>query len=125
MENKQNPAYLGIHITERVLSKVFKNVKIMPMQNPGYDFVCYHDKKIDVKSACLSEEKTNREEVWHFRIKKNKIADYFLCLGFDNRQKLNPIHLWLIPGNLINKHSSLRISDNIFSDFSGWEKKPL
>lgn len=82
-------------------------------------------KKIDVKSACSEKGIKNGEKIWPFKINKNKIADYFLCLGFDNRQKLNPIHLWLIPGNLINKHSSLRISDNIFSKFSGWEKYEL
>ena len=55
---KSCPAYLGIHIAEQVLSKVFKNIKMMPMHNPGYDFICNHGKKIDVKSSCIQKNKT-------------------------------------------------------------------
>lgn len=35
-ENKQCPAFLGVHVAERVLSKVFKDVKRMPPNNRGY-----------------------------------------------------------------------------------------
>jgi len=94
-ENKECADYLGIHIAERILSKIFQNVDRMPNCNPGYDFICNKGYKIDVKSACLFKSK------WLFHIYNNKIADYFLLLAFDNRTDLNPIHMWLIRNNEI------------------------
>ena len=90
-KNKTCPLYLGFWIAERILSCVFKDVKRMPSNNKGYDFICSKNYKIDVKSACLFNNR-----FWNFRIRKNKIADYFLLVAFDNRKDLNPIHLWLI-----------------------------
>lgn len=90
-ENKECPLYLGVHIAETVLSKVFENVEKMPQNNPGYDFICNKGYKIDVKSACL-----NNRNYWAFSIYNNKIPDYFLLLAFDNRTSLKPLHLWLI-----------------------------
>lgn len=98
-ENKECSQFLGCHVAERVLSHVFKDVKRMPILNPGFDFICSHGKKIDVKSACLSRTKYPR---WGFHIDRNIIADYFLCVAFDNRENLTPIHVWLLPGNEFN-----------------------
>lgn len=97
-QNKDCSSYLGVHIAERVLSHVFKNVKRMPTNNPGYDVICNMDKRIDIKSACL----TNEYPRWLFTIKRNTIADFFLCLAFDNREDLTPLHVWLIPGSKLN-----------------------
>lgn len=107
-ENRQCSSFLGVHVAERVLSCVFKNVERMPMSNPGYDFICNNGKKIDVKSACINH--SNRGHRWQFHIKKNTVADYFLCLAFDNREDLNPLHIWLIPGIVINHLDRLSIS---------------
>ena len=96
-ENKTCSLFLGVHVAERVLSHVFKDVKRMPMHNPGYDVICNHDKLIDIKSACL-----RKDGQWIFNIKRNTTADYFLCLAFDNREALNPLHVWMIPGSKIN-----------------------
>ena len=93
-ENRDCPSFLGVHIAERVLSNVFKDVERMPMNNPGYDFICSKDKKIDVKSSSLWKDGS-----WGFGINHNTIADYFLCLAFDNRKDLNPLHIWLLPGS--------------------------
>lgn len=97
-ENKRCGLYFGVHIAERVLSHVFKNIERMPMNNPGYDMICNTDKKIDIKSSCTRKRDGN----WSFGINHNTIADYFLCLAFDNREDLNPLHIWLIPGSKIN-----------------------
>lgn len=104
-ENKECTVYLGVHVAERVLSHVFKDVKVMPLCNPGYDFICNKGKKIDVKSSCL-----HKSGKWGFGIKHNTTADFFLCLAFDNRKALNPLHAWLIPGAKINhlKGTSIR-----------------
>lgn len=111
--NKKCGMFLGCHVAERVLSHIFKDVKRMPYGNIGYDFVCNKGFKIDVKSACL-----NKNNAYSFTIKYNDIADYFLLIGFDNRESLNPQQLWLISGNetlhnnkKMNEHLTLSIGN--------------
>jgi len=119
-KNKNCSDYLGIHIAENVLSKVFKDVIKMPNNNPGYDFICSNGYKIDVKSACM---KKDRPDSWYFHTENNFIADYFLCIAFDNREDLNPLHMWLIPSNTItNKNSSLYISNKSIDVWNRYEK---
>lgn len=100
-KNKECSMYLGVHIAERVLSKVFKDVQRMPVTNPGYDFVCSKGKKIDVKSSC-SLKRHDWADHFTFNLKRNKIADYFLCLAFNTRKDLEPIHMWLLPSYKFN-----------------------
>lgn len=117
-KNRKCSSYLGVHIAEQVLSKIFKNVEIMPYGNSGYDFICNNGFKIDVKSAC----RTKRNNNWYFNINKNKIADYFLLLSFDNREDLNPLYIWLIPNNIINNKISKSISE---STMNKWDEYKL
>lgn len=93
--NKKCPMFLGCYVAERVLSHIFKDVERMPTGNKGYDFICNKGFKIDVKSSCV----TLRNNCYNFSIRCNKIADYFLCIGFDNRDNLNPQCIWLIKSN--------------------------
>ena len=104
-ENKECSMFLGVHIAEPILSQAFKNVKRMSMNNPGYDVVCNRDKKIDIKCSCL-----HKDGRWSFAIDYNTIADYFLCLAFDNLEDLTPLHAWLIPGSKISHLSGIGIS---------------
>ena len=120
-ENKQCAAFLGVHVAERVLAKVFKDVKQMPNGNKGFDFVCNKGKKIDVKSACTRTH-DRQSDKWDFHIGKNKIADYFLCLAFDNREDLNPLYIWLIPAHQVNHLVSASISE---STLSRWDEYKL
>lgn len=106
---KDSSPYLGA-IAERTLSKYFDNIKRMPYNNPGYDFLCGKGFKIDVKGACLRYPK-GKSALWAFNSRRNGVADYFLCLAFDNRRDLNPIHIWLIPGERLNKLIGFRIVD--------------
>lgn len=99
-------SYLGVYVAERALSKFFNNIEKMPYGNPGYDFVCSKGFKIDVKSSCLHHKKGERP-FWAFRVDRNTVADYFLCLAFDDRDKLEPQHVWLIPGNDVNSKLSV------------------
>lgn len=123
-ENKTCSAYLGEFIAERALSKFFDNITKMPQNNPGYDFICGKGFKIDVKSACMC--KADNCIRWNFTIKRNTIADYFLCLAFDNRENLNPLHIWLIPGNVVH-HLWLFAVVNSEKSFAKWSRyeKPL
>ena len=120
-ENKQCPTFLGVHVAERVLSKVFKDVKRMPPNNMGCDFICNKGKKIDVKSAC-TETHYNQRDSWAFTVRRNQIADYFLCLAFDNREDLNPLHIWLIPGHIVNHLKGATIAE---STLSKWDEYKL
>lgn len=106
-ENPNCAQYLGVHVAERVLSHVFKDVKRMPMNNPGYDVICNQDKLVDVKSSC-----TQGGGGWSFRIRQNTVADFFLCIAFDNRENLNPLHVWMIPGSTVNHLTGLSISES-------------
>lgn len=99
--NKQCSDYLGLHVAVNMLSKLFKDVERMPNNNIGYDFICNKGKKIDVKSSTFRTTGKGYTG-WVFTIRKNKIADYFLCLAFDNRDDLNPQHMWLIPSSELN-----------------------
>lgn len=115
--------YLGVYIAERVLSRYFESVQRMPMGNPGYDFICPKGNKIDVKCSCLN--KPNRgAPLWRFHVGRNKIADYFLCLAFDDRKSLEPQHLWLVPNRATNDKTAIAIfkTDKSISKWSGFEK---
>lgn len=110
-KNRKCSAFLGVHIAEQVLSKVFKNVEHMQYGNHGYDFICGNGFKIDVKSSCRHVYKGHSDR-WGFVINKNVIANYFICLAFDNREDINPEHIWLIDGKYINDHISVSISES-------------
>ena len=116
--NKKSGTYFGCEVAEKVLSKVFKDVKVMPSCNPGFDFICNKGKRIDVKSSC-SRKDSNR---WSFKTRKNTTADFFLCLAFDNRKSLVPLHLWLIPSEDVKDKNSMSIRE---STLSKWDKYKL
>lgn len=117
-ENKECSLYFGVCVAERVLSHVFNDIEQMPNCNPGFDFICNRGKKIDVKSSC-TRYAPDRAPYWQFHINRNVIADYFLCLAFDNRNDLNPIYVWLVPGSTINHLIIKAISE---STIWGWDE---
>ena len=117
-ENKKCSLFLGCHVAETLLSKVFKNVQRMPNGNPGYDFICNRNYMVDVKSSATGDN----DGRWSFHITKNIVADYFLCLAFDNRDDLNPIYLWLMPSDVINHFVTLVIRK---SDIYKWKQYEL
>lgn len=112
-EAKDCSMYLGVFVAERALSKYFNHVKRMPYSNPGYDFECDRGFKIDAKSACLyNYNHEKRTAAWYVRIRKNVVADYFMVLLFNNRNDLEPMHLYLIPGRAINHLDTLSITNS-------------
>lgn len=113
-ENTMCASYLGVHVAERVLAMVFKDVKTMPYGYSGYDFICNKGKKIDVKSGCIVHQK-QRSDKWIFAINKNNVADYFLCIAFDDRTNLNPTYIWLLPSNKFKNLITASISKNRLS----------
>lgn len=115
-----SPVYLGVYVAERALSQFFDHIERMPYGNPGYDFICGKGQKIDVKSACIRLTHA-KYPIWEFHIRNNKIADYFLCLGFDDRDSLTPQCVWLIPGGLVNEKTSISISNSEYG-LTKWKK---
>ena len=111
-EAKDSASYLGVFVAERVLSKFFENITRMPNNNPYYDFVCGKGFRIDVKCGCLCKSGHGLLK-WRFNINKNTIADYFLLLAFDNRTSLEPQHVWLIPGSVVNKLLVVSITNDV------------
>jgi hypothetical protein len=116
--NKTCSTYLGVHIAERILSHIYPNVERMPYGHSGYDFICGRGYMVDVKSATLSKNSVG----WGFHIRNNTIADYFLCIAFDNREDLNPQHIWLIPGHIINNKESLYIAESTINKWYQYER---
>ena len=119
--NSKCPGFLGIHIAEQLLSKVYDNVLKQPNGNKGFDFICDHGKKIDVKAACLYKCKTQKP-YWNFNINKNTISDFFLCLAFDDRTHLTPLHIWLLPSQKFNHLSSTGIA---ITKINKWDEYKL
>ena len=116
-ENKECPAYLGISVTEKLIYRYFRDAIRMRNGNPGYDIVCNRGKLIDVKSACL-----NTRGGWYFTINHNMIADYFVLVAWDDRENLNILHVWLIPGNVLSHLKGTRISPSTVHKWSQYEK---
>ena len=121
-KNKKCPQYLGIAVAERLISHLFKDVVRMPNGNPGFDFICAKNMKIDIKSACITMHFDNKNPNWRFAINKNQTADYFLLLAFDTRESLEPLHQWLIPGDILNHRMSSSISPSTISKWSSYEQ---
>lgn len=119
-ENRGCSKFLGIHVAERVLRHVFKDVEVMPSGNAGFDFICNKGKKIDVKSSCRSTSE-KYSDFWSFAIKKNTNADYFLCLAFDDRINLNPLHVWMIHGHVLNYKTGTTISETKLGKWAEYE----
>jgi len=124
-DSKELPTYLGVYIAERVLSNYFEDIQRMPYGNKGYDYVCKRGFKIDVKSSVL-HHRENRIPRWVFPTRHNTTADHFLCLAFDNRESLNPVHIWLVPSKDVAIKPSISVGD-CDKSLSLWSKyaKPI
>jgi hypothetical protein len=78
-------------IIERIILKNFKNVR--PMMSKGFDYIS-DNYKISVKSSILYSDKIHPQDCFTFNINKNKIPNYFCCIGFG--ENLNLINAWII-----------------------------
>ena len=116
--NKNCGHWLG-NKAEIILMNMFERVERMEFGNQGYDFICGSGYKIDAKSACHRKNTSTR---WTFRIDRNKITDYFLCLAFDDRENLTPLHVWLIPGAVLNNYTGVGISESTLHKWSKYEQ---
>jgi len=116
-ENKECAQYLGISVTEKLIYRYFRDVIRMRNGNPGYDMICNRGKLIEVKSSCLL-----KSGGWQFHIGRNTIAEYFVLVAWDNREDLNIMHVWLIPGHVLSHLVSASISPSTVAKWSQYEK---
>jgi hypothetical protein len=109
-ENRRDARFLGTYIAENGIAKIYEGSQRMAYYNRGYDILCPKGYKIDVKATVL-----NQYNIFNFTINKNKIADYFALVVFNNIIELVPIHMWIIKsdenidGRIINKLTKLTI----------------
>lgn len=94
-ENENCSYYFGIEIAEKYISALFDNPIRMSVNNPGFDWICKKGKRIQNKARCL-EYHINRWIGWNFPIKYNNNTDYFIFSGWNNREDLEPMYMWLI-----------------------------
>ena len=120
-EDKSSNQWLGIVIGERLCRHLFKDVEVMPFGNPKFDIVCNRGKKIDVKIAVITFNH-GKNPRWIFNIRRNTTADFFICVAFDNRIDLNPLHLWMIPGKEVNHKTKEIISPSRIHKWDKWER---
>lgn len=92
----------------------------MPHGNPKLDFICNRGKKIDVKTACTTLNH-GKNPYWLFHVDHNTTADFFICLAFDNRTDLTPLHLFMIPGKEVNNQSSISSAPSRIHKWDKWK----
>ena len=93
-----------------------------PHNTPDVDFICPNGYKMQVKTASITYSRGNPR--WSFKLKKNKVADYFILVAVNNVNDINkrnfkPEHIWLMKGNLLNDKTSTSVAP---SRVSKWNK---
>ena len=111
---------LGLYI-EKVIASLF-GVPTETFGTPDIDFTCPNGYKIQVKTASITYSRGNPR--WSFKLKKNKVADYFILVAVNNVNDINkrnfkPTHIWLMEGHLLNYKTGTSIS---LSRISKWDK---
>ena len=92
---KDCPAHFGVCIGEKYVSQVFEGCKPAPYGTPGYDWE-WKGLKVQHKARCITVREWGWSSLWYFtRLDFNKIADKFVLSGWDDREGLNPLHIWI------------------------------
>ena len=91
---------LGIDITNQIFQDLYPRAQFISDAH-RYDFIL-NDLKIDVKGAVFSNGH------WAYAIQRNKIADVFFLMGFD--EDYNLLKMWCIPASDISHLTGIAIS---------------
>lgn len=118
---KDSSLFLGVHVTEAAIREAYPDIKQMRHGNPKFDLIDIDGSKIDVKSATTYRFKNKDAIRWEFRIRKNDVPDFFICVAFDNRDDLNVIQAWKFPGSVVNHLETLSISPGSFKKWEQYE----
>ena len=100
-EDRSTDVHLGVVVGESLVGAYYTDLVAMDYGCSGFDFISSDGFKIDSKiaSLALGDDGCRRDKAWVFNIRKNTEADFFCCIGVDNKQDLNVICAWLIPSN--------------------------
>jgi hypothetical protein len=101
--NEDCSSYFGVYIAENYIMKTFEDPIKMPYGNPGYDWLCKTGKKIESKARCMSDHSGCIG--FGFDIYYNNIADYFILSAWNNRDSLEPLHIWVFHRNDIVRNA--------------------
>lgn len=113
-ENRGCPLYFGEYIEEKYVSQIFEDPvqfeyprddmgRIIDRSKP-YDFLCKQGLKIKHAASCLRRKDSGNTEVavgsireyWGYLIRRNSVPDYWIFSGWDNRESLEPMYVWMI-----------------------------
>lgn len=120
-QNKDSSLFLGVHVTEAAIREAFPELKQMRHGNPKFDLIDMDGNGIDVKSATTYKFKNKDAIRWEFRIRKNAVPRFFVCVAFDNHDDLNVVQAWKFPGNVVNHLEMLSISPGSFKKWKQYE----
>ena len=127
-ENKDSSSFFGVFVGEGIFKEylltIFENVEKMDYGNPGFDFICknprqdFIDKypqlkltidseyKIQLEVCCLYDH-INKSSYFKFHVKHNNTPDYYILVGFNTRECLDILHIWMFHRNdMIRKGNS-------------------
>jgi len=96
--NEDCPIHFG-EFTENLMIQTFEDPIKMPPNNPGFDWKCRNGDKVDNKGRCLDYDNRSNWSGWIFSIRYNDVADIFILSAWDNRDSLNPLHVWIFHKN--------------------------
>lgn len=107
--NRRGTQELGIDITNQIFQDLYPRADFISCAH-RYDFIL-GGKKIDVKGAVFSKGR------WAYAIQKNRIADVFFLMAFDENYDL--LRMWCVPSDEISHLTGITISEGTFKR---WER---
>ena len=111
-ENPDCPLYFGEYIEKKYVMTIFEDV--IPFESPKneygrlldnhkkYDWICKNEKKIKHIASCVRLDDSHiykngdRIPYFGYSIRRNKVPDYYMLSGWDNRESLEPQFVWLV-----------------------------
>jgi hypothetical protein len=128
-ENIDCPLYFGEYIEKKYVSRMFDEPTVFeyPKDDMGriidnrkpYDFLCKRGLKIKHVASCLRRKKSDNtefavggiREYWGYLIRRNSIPDYWVLSGWDNRESLEPMYVWVIKKDEIIENQLVKMKN--------------
>lgn len=128
-ENTDCPLYFGEYIEKKYVSQIFDEPipfeypkddmgRIIDNRKP-YDFICKQGFKIKHVTSCLRYKKSGNTEIdigsdrqyWEYLIRRNQIPDYWVLSGWNNRESLTPLYVWIIKKDEIIENQLIKMKN--------------
>lgn len=140
-ESKNSSSFLGVFIGEGIFKEylltIFEHVEIMDYGNPGFDFTCKnprqefidkypqfklarnHEYKIQLEAHCLYY-RVGRSPCWGFQVEHNNIPDYYILIGFNTRECLDILHIWIF-----HRYDMIRKGNSYTKKEEFWKRESI